>query len=668
MKYDIKNLTLDEKIHLLTGKNFWETNNANGKIPSLWLADGPLGLRMTDTEHKGITKPATAMPASVLIANSWDEENARLQGETIADECILEGADVLLAPGVNMKRTPLCGRNFEYYAEDPMLAGYMAKAFIEGVQSKGIGTSVKHFYANNREYDRFVQSSDLDERTAREIYLPAFEIACQAQPWTVMCAYNPINGVWASENKQALTDILRGDFGFTGLVMSDWEAVRSGWRAVKAGLDLRMPHNDDEYYEVNTAVEKGWLTEEEIDICVQRLLDLIEKTENDKKIVTTTKEQRHENAVKIAADGMVLLKNDGILPIQQGEVLVCGPFAKTTASGGGSARAQSDYVPRHLATELVEISGGAIKADEKCGYFAFRSPTSCDFMTDGFERARNKDAVVLCMGTGRPIEGEHGDRTSIRLPELQEDIILGMAKYNKNIVVVLESGSAIDVSPWIDKVQAVLWAGFPGEGGQEAIAKLLTGKVCPSGKTSETFPLCLNDTPTGESRGNGFYERYPEGIFMGYRWYDAMQKEVAFPFGFGLSYAKFEYSDLKIEKVSELDYEVSYTVTNTSAVDGAEVSQVYIRDTYCRVPRPEKELKGWAKTYLKAGESKRVSVKLNERSFAFYSTALKKWHVESGEFVVLVGASSRDIRLSQSIEIQLPYDEQYSLISKEIYE
>lgn len=666
MKYDIKNLTLDEKIQLLTGKNYWQTNDANGKLPSIWLADGPLGLRMANPD--GTTKQSTAMPSSVVIANSWNTENARLQGETIADECIQEGADVLLAPGVNMKRTPLCGRNFEYYSEDPILAGYMAKAFIEGVQSKGIGTSLKHFYANNREYDRFVQSSDLDERTAYEIYLPAFEIAVQAQPWTVMCAYNPINGVWASENKQALTDILCGEFGFTGLVMSDWEAVRSGWRAAKAGLDLRMPFNPNEYGEVKTAYEKGWITEEEIDICVQRLLDLIEKTENDKKIITTTKEQRHQNAVKIAEDGIVLLKNEGILPLTEGDLLVCGPFAKAPAFGGGSARAQSDYIPKHLAVELVSASDGKIKADEQCGYFAFRSATSCDFMTDGFTVARKKDAVVLCLGTGFPIEGEHGDRTSIRLTELQEDIILGMAKYNENIVVVLESGSAVDVSPWIDKVKAVVWAGFPGEGGQEAIARVLTGKVCPSGKTSETFPIRLEDTPTGETRGNGFYESYNEGVFMGYRWYDKMQKQVAFPFGFGLSYASFEYSDLKIEKKGELDYEVSYLIKNTSAVDGAEVSQVYVGDIFCRVPRPEKELKGWAKTYLKAGESKRVCIKLNERAFAFYSTALKKWHVESGEFIIQVGASSREIRLSQSIELCLPYDEQYSTLSREIYE
>ena len=573
----------------------------------------------------------------------------------------------MLAPGVNMKRTPLCGRNFEYYAEDPMLAGYMAKSFIEGVQSKGIGTSVKHFFANNREYDRFVQSSDLDERTAREIYLPAFEIAMQAKPWTVMCAYNPINGVWASENKQVLTDVLRGDLGFDGLVMSDWEAVRSGWRAAKAGLDLRMPHNADEYYEVKTAYEKGWITEEEIDICVQRLLDLIEKTQNDKKIVTTTKEQRHQNAVKIAEEGFVLLKNDGILPLREGNLLVCGPFAKTPAVGGGSARAQSDFVPKHLATELTELSEGAIVCNERCGHLGFRSPASADFTVDAYLQARGKDAVVLCLGTGNPIEGEHGDRTTLRLTELQEDFILNTAKYNDNIIVVLETGSAVDMTAWIDKVKAVLWVGFPGEGGQEAIARVLTGKTCPSGKLSETFPLHLEDTPTGEARGNGFYERYPEGIFMGYRWYDEMQKEVLFPFGYGLSYAQFEYSDLTVDKKGETEYEVSYTVKNTSKIDGKEVSQVYIRDVFSHVPRPNKELKGWAKTFLKAGESKRVRIHLDKRAFAFYSTVLKDWHVENGEFEILVGASSRDIRLTESIDIQLSPDTQYSTLSFEKY-
>lgn len=666
MKYDVKNLTLEEKLQLLTGKNYWELQTANGKLPDVFLADGPLGLRMKNSD--GSTRNATAMPALVTVSCTWDTEMARLQGATIADDCIQNGADVLLAPGVNIKRTPLCGRNFEYFSEDPLVAGLMGKAFVEGVQEKGIGTSVKHFYANNREYDRFVQSSEVDERTAREIYLPAFEIAMQAKPWTVMCAYNPINGVWASENKQALHDILREEFGFDGVIMSDWEAVRCGWRAAKATLDLRMPYNADAYTELKTGYDNGWLTEEEIDACVENILRLMEKTENDKK-VTTTKAQRHENAVKIAKEGLVLLKNDGILPLKSGKIAVCGPFANEPALGGsGSARARTDYVFTPLAKLLTEETDGAIEANVRNGYLGFRGPQSFDFGTDGYEAARKSDIAVLCMGTGNTIEGEHGDRTTLRLPVSSEDFILNTAKVNKNVVVVLHAGSAVDMSPWIDKVRAVLWSPFAGEGAQEAIAAVLTGKVCPSGKTTETFPLCLEDTPTKDTRGNGWVERYEEGVFVGYRWYDSKEKEVLFPFGHGLSYAAFAYSALQIEKKSETQYDVYFTITNTSSVAGKEVAQVYVRDVFSRVSRPDKELRAFTKVELQPGESKRVCLSLNDRAFAYYSTVLKKWHVENGEFEILVGASSRDIRLQQSIEICLPQDEQYSTKSREIYE
>ena len=664
MKYDVKQFTLEEKLRLLTGRNFWMLSTLDGKLPEVFLSDGPHGLRMHDRKLDTIVPnsviPAVAYPSLSVLANSWDEDLAYLQGQSIADECVENDADVLLAPGVNIKRTPLCGRNFEYFSEDPLVAGTLAKAYIEGVQSKGIGTSLKHYCANNREYDRFYQSSEVDERTLREIYMPAFEIAVQAKPWTVMCAYNPINGVYASENKWAF-DILRNEFGFEGLIVSDWSSVRSGWRAAKAGLDLRMPYKDTAYDELKYGYEKGLLTEEEIDARVEKILELIEKKENAQKKVEWTNEERHARAVKIAKAGMVLLKNDGILPLKEGRILVGGPLEKEPSiGGGGSAYVTTLYQSRPLCEELTERMPGAnfFRLD------AVHTDTNHLLHHIGkfYIEASRSDTVVICVGTNQLQELEASDRTTLRLTQTQEDFILHTAKRNKNVVVVLEAGSAIDMSAWINEVAAVLYAGYAGEGAQEAIADLLTGKACPMGKLAETFPHCLEDTATGSSRGDGFTERYTDGVFVGYRYYDSYQKDVLFPFGHGLSYAKFEYSDLDLKKESETDYVVSYTVKNVSSVDGAEISQVYVRDPFASVSRPDKELKGFAKTPLKAGESKRVSVRLNARSFAFYSLPHKSWYVENGEFEILVGASSRDIRLKQQIFMELPDTEQYSSV------
>ncbi len=654
MQFDIKKLTLEEKLKLLTGRNTWKLETANGKLPSVFLSDGPHGLRMYD--NNGEKKKATVMPNLVVLGNTWDTELAFLDGQTIADDCLENGADVLLAPGVNIKRTPLCGRNFEYISEDPFLAGTIAKAYIEGVQSKGVGTSLKHYCANNREYERFYQSSEVDERTLREIYLPAFEIALEAKPWTVMCSYNPINGVWASENEWLLKEVLRGEFGFDGLIVSDWEAVHCGWRAVKATLDLRMPYNPKAYDELKYGYDKGYITEADIDACVEKILQFMGKTQTEKKAVTTTKVQRHENALKIARDGIVLLKNeDNLLPLTGGNVLVGG--ACYPLGGGGSAHALTDYQSKPLYEELQIRMGEKAVVSESTAIVDIVMGQGMRYL---YEDAYGKDVVVLCVSNDKRVEFESGDRTSMRLSDLQERLILNTAKANENVVVVVFAGSAIDMSAWIDKVKGVVFTGFGGEAAVEAVADVLTGKVCPSGKLSETFPLCLEDTPTGANCGDGFVERYEEGVFVGYRWYDKKGKDVLFPFGHGLSYAQFEYSDLSVEKKGDTDYVVSYTVTNTSKVAAKEVSQVYVRDVFAMVSRPEKELKGFAKTELKAGESKRVSIPLNMRSFAYYSVPMKKWYVENGDFEILVGASSRDMRLKEKIKIELPDNNQVS--------
>ena len=661
--FDIKKLTLDEKIKLVTGINNWQLSTANGKLPEVFLADGPHGLRKVDIEKQKAgaseaeaTIKTTAMPNICLLANTWNTEMAFIDGATIADDCLEYGADVLLAPGVNIKRTPLCGRNFEYFSEDPFLSGIMAKAFIEGVQSKGIGTSLKHFCCNNREYDRWTRNSEVDERTLREIYFPAFEIAIEAKPWTIMCSYNPVNGVYASENKKLLDGVLRRDFGFDGLIVSDWNAVQHSARAIKNTLDLEMPYRPEAFTEIKQALDDGFLTEEELDRSVISVLKLIEKTQTSKKEITTTKQERHENALAVAHEGITLLKNEGnILPIKGGNIFVSGAHAYyPPMGGGGSALAQTAYPIKPLFEEISARLEGKGKAYTGKGVVSSSPFTYAWTMKADLKESYNADTVVLCMGTNATVESENYDRFSIRLSKQQEEYIKETADVNENVVVVLFAGSAIDCSPWIDKVNAVLLVGFAGEAGNEATADILTGKVCPSGKLTETYPLCLDDTPTKENIGTATGEKYEEGIFVGYRWYEKKEKEVLFPFGHGLSYAKFEYSDLKITKKSELDYEVSYTVTNVSNVDGKEVSQLYIKDVLSTLERPKKELKGFAKTTLKAGESKRVTHLLNKRSFAYFMPSIDTWYVENGDFEVLIGASSKDIRLKGKIQINLP--------------
>lgn len=653
----LSQLTLKEKITLLTGRDFWRAEDLNGKLPEIYFCDGPSGLRKCNpTEGEGAIC-ATAMPTLSALATTWNTRLAYLDGETIADECVEKGVSVILAPGVNIKRTPLCGRNFEYFSEDPYFSGVMAKAFIEGVQSKGVGASLKHFACNNREYDREFQSSEVDERTLREIYFPAFEIALQAHPYTVMCAYNPINGVYCSENKRLLRDVLRGEFAYNGVIVSDWGAVHNSAKAVAASLDLRMAHDNSAYEQIEEGLANGTITERDIDECVGRIITLAEKVCGEKRKVTFSAEQRHNRAVEIAKESLVLLKNEGVLPIKKGvkKVAVFGEFAQNPpVGGGGSSFVNTAYKQKNIAEYLKE-SG-------ECEVY-YRSVFTQNFIFGKkmiAEHGSDADLVILCVGEDKTTVAEGFDRQTLKLSSLQEDMIISAAAINPNIAVVLFGGGAIDTSAWIDKVKAVIFAGFAGEGVNEALAAVIKGEISPSGKLTETFPLRVEDTPTGLAAGNGYYERYEEGIFVGYRYYDEKKLPVAFPFGFGLSYAKFEYSDLKITRLGDTDFTVSYSIKNVSETDAQEVSQVYVSDTVSSVSRPEKELKGFSKDLIKAGEKKMIGIKLDFRSFAFYSLPLKRWFVENGKFKISVGGSSRDIFLQQIIEIKLPQKEQYS--------
>ena len=671
MKYDLKLLTVDEKIQLLMGKNTWQTKDIDGKLPSLFLSDGPSGLRRIVFEYdengntvSKHTAPATAMPAASSLSYTWSPELARLDGEVIADECIEKNADVLLAPGVNIKRTPLCGRNFEYFSEDPLVAGKLAKAFIEGVQSRNVGTSLKHFCVNNAENDRSYKSTEIDERTLREIYLPAFERALEAKPWTVMCSYNPINGVWASENNKILRKLLREELGFEGLIVSDWGAVHDMPRAVKAGVDLTMPYRELYLNELREAYARGEVTEAEIDECCERVLRLIELCESRDKEVKMSRNERHGAAKRIADEAIVLLKNDNnTLPLKGGKIYVEGGFAKKPPiGGGGSSLVTCDYSFVPLGELVANNLGDCCELVSANGrYTTTVDSKGARALPNILAAAMRADTVVLAVGNDSLCESESFDRTTMRLDKRQEDAIIALSRAAKKLVVVLYTGTAIDMSAWIDKVSAVVLAGYAGEAVNEAVADVLTGKVCPSGKITETYPLTENDVPVFAVDTTRPYEVYSDGVLVGYRHYDYYEKEVLFPFGHGLSYTSFEYSNLKVDKQGESDYTVSFDVTNTGAVDGKEVCQIYVSDLLSMVIRPVRELRAFEKVMLRSGETKRISISLSYRDFAYYSTAHDSWHVENGEFEILVGASSRDIRLSERIDIQLPREKQHTL-------
>lgn len=658
MDIKIKQLSIDEKLMLLTGKNNWCINDLNGKLQSVYLADGPNGLRKTDAEEKPIK--ATAMPSVSVLANSWDKELAYLNGQTIADDCIENDVDVLLAPGVNIKRTPLNGRNFEYFSEDPFVAGTMAQAYINGVQDSGVGTSLKHYCANNREYDRLFQSNEIDERTLFEIYLKPFEIALKANPWTVMCSYNLVNGMWMSEHEKLLNKVLRKKFKYDGVIVSDWGAVHNHKNAVKATLDLRMPFSEDAFTELKKGYENGEISEQEIDFCVNNILKLIDKKEKSgKKIPKYTKEQRHDNAIKIAKESIVLLKNENsILPLDSSrKTVIAGKYANDVPlSGGGSAFTFTDFVQTPLADLISEKLGVSVEKGTalKTGWVGDLK-SDFDFVSGArkdYEKIAKSDVAVICVGEHAPFVSENYDKQNIKLSVEQEDYIIRASELCENVVVLLYSGSAIDMSAWIDCVKAVVFVGFAGEGVNQALASILVGETNPCGKLTETFPVCLEDTFTKSYLGDKGVEWYNDGIFVGYRYYDKANLEVEFAFGHGLSYSQFEYSDLKIEKVDKTSYNISYNITNVSSVDGKEISQIYVKELLPLVMRPEKELRGYSKDLIKAGETKKITLNLGFDAFSYYSTARDDWHMDNGIYEIMVGASSRDIKLKTRLTIE----------------
>lgn len=659
----IKQMSLEEKASLCSGLNFWNTKPIERlNIPSIMMTDGPHGLRKQSegADHLGINESveATCFPTASALACSFDRDLVKELGIAIGEECQSENVSIVLGPGANIKRSPLCGRNFEYYSEDPYLSSEMAKNQIQGTQSQGIGTSLKHFAANNQEHRRMTIDTIVDERTLREIYLASFETAVkEAQPWTVMCAYNKLNGEYCSENYRLLTEILRNEWGFEGFVVSDWGAVNDRDKGLSSGLELQMPADggmgDNLIVE---AVKRNRLSEGVLNEAVERILNIIFKAvENKGENVIYSKEKHHELARKIAGECMVLLKNEEkILPLKKEEnIAVIGELAtKVRYQGGGSSHINPTKVD-NAYEEIVNFAGPENVRYAR-GYDLSIDDTIYDLAEEAKKLAIEADKVILFIGLPERYESEGFDRTHLNIPKNQYDLVKTLKSVNENIVVILSNGSPIEM-PFVSDVKAILEAYLTGQASGKAICDLLYGEVNPSGKLAETFPLKLSDNPSYLNfPGEVDKVEYKEGIFVGYRYYDKKAMDVLFPFGYGLSYTNFEYSNLKISKNEIDDTEkvtVSVNIKNIGDVFGKEIVQLYIRDKESSVTRPEKELKGFEKIGLEPGEEKEVTFILNKRSFAYYNVDLGDWHVESGEFEILIGKSSREIVLKEVITV-----------------
>jgi beta-glucosidase len=659
----LKQMTLEEKASLCSGRDFWTTKPIDRlNIPSIWMTDGPHGLRKA-TASAGFGEkiiPATCFPSASSLAASWDVNLIEEMGKAIGDECQANQVQIILGPGVNMKRSPLCGRNFEYYAEDPILAGEIAAAFINGVQSKGVGTSLKHFACNNQETERMVVSAQIDERTFREIYLRAFEIAVtKAQPWTVMSSYNRINGVYSSENPYLLNDILRNEWGFQGIVVSDWGAVNNRVDGIKARMNLEMPGSGGTTdAQIVEAVKQGKLAEADLDAVVADILKITFKAVSLKKPDATYNQQQHHLlARKIASECIVLLKNnDNILPLNKSKlknVAIIGSFAKTPRFNGGGSASLSPTQTDIPYDEIAKIAGNAVQLTYSEGY-PDNDAIDDAMITNAVNNAKTADVAVIFAGLPPSYESEGYDRKHINMPPNHIKLIEAVANANKNVVVVLNNGSAVAM-PWLPNVKAVVEGGLAGQASGGAIADVLFGVVNPSGKLNETYPVALQDNPSYFNfPGENHTVNYGEGIFIGYRYYEARNRLPLFPFGYGLSYTTFAYSGIKVSAKNVNDtsqLQVSIKVKNTGAVAGQEIVQLYVSDKECSYQRPNKELKAFKKIMLKPGEEKEVAFTLGYRDYAFYNPALKQWVVESGDFDILVGASSQDIKQKETIHV-----------------
>ena len=647
----IKSLSLEQKCALLSGGTVFTTRALPGKgIPAITLSDGPNGVRKQAgaADHLGLNPsvPATCFPTSATVANSWDPALGEAVGAAMGEEAAAQGVSVLLGPGLNIKRSPLCGRNFEYFSEDPYLAGKMAAAYVRGIQKNGIAACPKHFAVNSQELRRMASDSIVDERTLREIYLTGFEMVVkEAQPKTIMSAYNLVNGTYANENTHLLMDILRGDWGFDGAVVTDWGGSNDHALGVKNGSTLEMPApGGDAIRELMKAVQTGKITEADVDARLEELLELVFTTKAAVDAAPGT-DAHHALARRAAAQSIVLLKNEnGLLPLAKGEkVAVIGDFAQTPRyQGAGSSAVNSIKVDSFLdcLAESGLNSVGYAKGFDRQG-----KPDEV-LKAEAVQLAKNANVVLLCMGLDEIKESEGIDRADMKLAENQLELLAAVAAANPNVVVLLSAGSSLE-SGWVKDCKALVYGCLGGQAGAGALVEVLTGAQNPCGKLAETWARSYADTPAkAHFGGDGPTVEYREGLYVGYRYYDTAGVPTAFPFGYGLSYTSFAYSDLKADEKG-----VTLTVTNTGSCAGAEVVQLYVAKPDATIFRPAKELKGFTKVQLEAGESKTVTIPLDDKAFRYWNVKTDRWEVEGGSYQLLVGASSADIRLTAAVTV-----------------
>lgn len=650
----LKKLTLEEKCAPLSGAETFKTRGMpEHGIPQIWLSDGPHGLRKQagESDHLGLNPsvPATCFPTASAVANSWDAALGEEIGAALGEEAAAQEVSVVLGPGLNMKRNPLCGRSFEYFSEDPYLAGKLAAGYIRGIQSKGVAACPKHFAVNSQETRRMASDSIVDERTLREIYLTGFEIAVkEGHPRSIMSSYNLVNGTYANENKHLLMEILRGEWGFDGAVITDWGGSNDHALGVKNGSTLEMPApGGDSVRELLAAVESGKITESDIDARLSELLPLVFDTKAalDAAPREFDAAAHHALARRAAAESLVLLKNEGaLLPLAAGtKVAVIGDFAKNPRyQGAGSSMVNSTQVDV-LLDKLIDSELNVIGYQQ--GFDRHGKPDAA-LQRSACELATQADTVILCMGLDEIAESEGLDRSNLRLAQNQVDLLQAVAAVNPKIVVVLYSGSVVE-TPWLDNCQALLYAALGGQAGAGAVADALAGKVNPCGKLAETWPLAYADIPSAV----GFATRrktveYREGLYIGYRYFTTAEKAVRFPFGYGMSYTTFAYSDMAADEQG-----VSLTVTNTGSVAGTEIVQLYVAKKSSELFRPAKELKGFARVTLAPGEKQRITIMLDDKAFRFWNVKANRWEIEGGEYELLVGASVEDIRLCEKISV-----------------
>lgn len=661
IQHIMESLTLRQKADLLTGKDFWQTRDYEELgVPVMFLSDGPHGIRKqaAAADHLGLNAslPATCFPTAATMANSWNEELGEKMGEALGEESAALGVNVLLGPGTNMKRNPRCGRNFEYFSEDPYLAGKMAASYIRGIQSNGTSACVKHFAGNNQEERRMVSDSVIDERTLREIYLTAFEIAVkEGKTKSIMTSYNRLNGVHADENIHLLRDILRGEWGYEGVIISDWAGTNNKVNSTIAGSDIEMPGCRYGSDDIVKAVEDGTLDIKYVDECVERVLRLAESTtvKGRKGEEGFDKDAHHALAKQCADESVVLLKNGGVLPLAQGaKVAVIGDFAENPRYQGAGS---SIVNPTYLDNMLSKLDGiNSIGYEKGFDRYGKEKPK---LVKKAVKLAKAADIVILCLGLDEVSEAEGLDREHIKIPDNQIELFRQVRVFAKQVVVVLSCGSAVETG-FCRSADAIVYACLSGQAGASAVTDVLTGKVNPSGKLAETFPVKYADCSSASHfPGKQMTVEYREGPYIGYRYYDTAKVPVAYPFGFGLSYTVFSYSDISADENG-----VSFTISNVGDYDGAEVAQLYVGKYGAKVFRPAKELKGFKKVFIKKGESATVTIPFDDKTFRYFNVKTDKWEVEGGDYQLYIGASSADIRLTATVTRQgttdiMPYEE-----------